>query len=187
MGRSVTSPSAAEQAPGKVADAARPRKLLFVVTEDWYFVSHRLELAVAARQAGYDVAVATRVDRHGERITDAGLALFPVPFKRGGLNPLDDLRTLIDLARIYRRHAPDIVHHVALKPVIYGSLLARMLGIKGIVNALGGLGYVFSSVGPRARILRRLIKPALRFALGGRNTRLIVQNRDDRDRVIGDG
>src|SRR5215218_7638878 len=136
MGRRLTSTSPIASNTGTAAGAACGPTLLFVVTEDWYFVSHRLELAVAARQACYDVAVATRVDRHGERITDAGLALFPVPFKRGGLNPLQDLRTLIDLARIYRRHAPDIVHHVALKPVIYGSLLARILGINGIVNAL---------------------------------------------------
>lgn len=173
--------------PAKGADAARRPKLLFVVTEDWYFVSHRLELAVAARQAGYDVLVATRVDRHGARITDAGVALCPVAFNRGGLNPLEELRTLIRLVRIYRREAPDIVHHVALKPVIYGSLAARMAGTRRIVNALAGLGYVFSSVGMRAKVLRRIIKPALKFALGRRNSRLIVQNSDDRDRIVADG
>ena len=171
----------------KAAAAARGRKLMFVVTEDWYFVSHRLELAVAARQAGDDVVVATRVDRHGQRITDAGLTLCPVPFKRGGLNPLEELRTLMHLVRLYRREAPDIVHHVALKPVIYGSFVARRMGTKGIVNALGGLGYVFSSTGLRAKALRWIIKPALKFALGGKNARLIVQNSDDRDRIVADG
>src|SRR5712692_1515418 len=69
MGRVLTSTSPIASGPAKPADAARAAKLLFLVTEDWYFVSHRLELAVAARQAGYDVVVATRVDRHGERIT----------------------------------------------------------------------------------------------------------------------
>jgi glycosyltransferase involved in cell wall biosynthesis len=160
---------------------------MFLVTEDWYFVSHRLELAIAARQAGYDVVVATRVDRHGKRITDAGLALRPVAFNRGGLNPLKELRTLIHLVRLYRREAPDIVHHVALKPVIYGSLAAWLVGTRSVVNALGGLGYVFSSVGLRAKLLRWIIKPALKFALGGKNTRLIVQNSDDRDRIVADG
>jgi glycosyltransferase involved in cell wall biosynthesis len=160
---------------------------MFLVTEDWYFVSHRLELAVAAREAGYDVVVATRVDRHGKRITDAGLTLRPVAFNRGGINPMQDLRTLLQLVGLYRREAPDIVHHVALKPVIYGSLAARLTGIRGIVNALGGLGYVFSSVGLRAKILRWIIKPALGFALNGKNARLIVQNSDDRDRIIADG
>ena len=157
---------------------------MFLVTEDWYFVSHRLELAIAARQAGYDVVVATRVDQHGKRITDAGLTLSPVAFNRGGLNPLQEFRTLFQLVRLYRREAPDIVHHVALKPVIYGSLAARMVGTRSVVNALGGLGYVFSSVGLRAKMLRWLIKPALKFALGGKNTRLIVQNSDDRERIV---
>jgi glycosyltransferase involved in cell wall biosynthesis len=157
---------------------------MFLVTEDWYFVSHRFELAIAARQAGYDVVVATRVDRHGERITDAGFALRPVAFNRGGLNPLEEFRTLVNLVRLYRREAPDIVHHVALKPVIYGSLVARMVGTRGVVNALAGLGYVFSSVGLRAKMLRWFTKPALKFALGGKNTRLIVQNSDDRERLV---
>jgi glycosyltransferase involved in cell wall biosynthesis len=160
---------------------------MFLVTEDWYFVSHRLELAIAARQAGYDVVVATRVDRHGKRITDAGFKLCPVTFNRGGLNPLEEFRTLVQLVRLYRREAPDIVHHVALKPVIYGSLVARLVGTGGVVNALGGLGYVFSSAGLRAKILRWIVKPALKLALGGKNTRLIVQNGDDRERIVTGG
>jgi glycosyltransferase involved in cell wall biosynthesis len=183
----VTSASNVGPNPAKAADAGRRRKLLFLVTEDWYFVSHRLELAKVAREAGFDVVVATRVDRHGKRITDAGLTLRPVAFNRGGINPLQDLRTLMQLVGLYRREAPDIVHHVALKPVIYGSLAARLTGTRGIINALGGLGYVFSSVGLRAKILRWIIKPALRFALNGKNARLIVQNSDDRDRIIADG
>jgi glycosyltransferase involved in cell wall biosynthesis len=157
---------------------------MFLVTEDWYFVSHRFELAIAARRAGYDVVVATRVDRHGKRITDAGFTLRPVSFNRGGLNPVQDLRTLMHLVWLYRREAPDIVHHVALKPVIYGSLAARMVRTRGVVNALGGLGYVFSSVRLPAKMLRWITKPALKFALGGNNTRVIVQNGDDRERLV---
>jgi len=183
----VTSVSDVGSNPARAVDTVRGRKLMFLVTEDWYFVSHRLELAIAARQAGYDVVVATRVDRHGKRITDAGLALRPVAFNRGGLNPLEELRALMQLVRLYRREGPDIVHHVALKPVIYGSLVARMVGTRSVVNALGGLGYVFSSVGLRAKMLRWIIKPALKFALAAKHTRLIVQNSDDRKRIVTDG
>jgi glycosyltransferase involved in cell wall biosynthesis len=183
----VTSVSDLGSNPARAVDTVQGRKLMFLVTEDWYFVSHRLELAVAARQAGYDVVVATRVDQHGKRITDAGFTLCPVAFNRSGLNPLEELRTLLHLVRLYRREAPDIVHHVALKPVIYGSLVARMVGTRSVVNALGGLGYVFSSVGLRAKMLRWIIKPALKFALGGKNTRLVVQNSDNRQRIVTDG
>jgi glycosyltransferase involved in cell wall biosynthesis len=183
----LTSISPTAATPNPDADARRGRKLLFLVTEDWYFVSHRLELAVAAREAGYDVVVATRVDRHGERIVDAGLRLCPIAFNRSGLNPLEELRTLIDVVRAYRREKPDIVHHVALKPIIYGSLAARLSGIGGIVNALAGFGYVFSSSGLLAKILRAVVKPLLKFALGGSNSRLIVQNRDHYERILRDG
>jgi glycosyltransferase involved in cell wall biosynthesis len=185
-GRLVTSVSDVGSNPATADDTGR-RKLIFLVTEDWYFVSHRFELAVAARRAGYDVVVATRVDRHGERITDAGFVLRPVAFNRSGLNPLEEFRTLMQLVRLYRREAPDIVHHVALKPVIYGSLAARIAGVKGVINALGGLGYVFSSIGLRAKLLRWIVKLALKFALGGKNVRLVVQNSDDRDRIVADG
>lgn len=157
------------------------------MTEDWYFVSHRLELAIAAREAGYDVAVASRVDRHGERITAAGLKLYPVSFNRGGLNPLEEMRTLAEIGRIYRLEKPDIVHHVALKPVIYGSLVAKWLGIRGTVNALGGLGFVFSSTTARARMMRGIIRPLLRFVLRGKHSLLIVQNRGNRDHLVGEG
>src|SRR5882757_2198258 len=109
-------------------------KLIFLVSEDWYFVSHRLELAVAARKAGYDVLIATNVSQHREQIEKAGIQICSIPIDRGGMNPLADLRTLIRVLQVYWSEKPDIVHHVALKPVIYGSLAARMLGIKHVVN-----------------------------------------------------
>jgi glycosyltransferase involved in cell wall biosynthesis len=160
---------------------------MFVVTEDWYFVSHRFELAAAARLAGYEVVVATRVGQYGKRITDAGFTLRSVAFNRSGTNLVKEVRTLVQLVRLYRRETPDIVHHVALKPVIYGSLAAHIAGVKGVVNALGGLGYVFSSVSQRARILRWIVKPALKLAFGGKNARLILQNSEDRDIIVADG
>jgi glycosyltransferase involved in cell wall biosynthesis len=183
----VASVLVGEQNMTKAYDIAPRPKLMFLVTEDWYFVSHRLELAVAAREAGYDVIVATRVDRHGKRITDAGLTLRSVAFNRSGINPLKEFRTLVHLARLYRREAPDIVHHVALKPVIYGSLVARIMGTRGVVNALGGLGYVFFSAGFRAKVLRSIAGPVLRWLLNAENARLIVQNAYDEQRLVAAG
>jgi glycosyltransferase involved in cell wall biosynthesis len=162
---------------------ARP-KLLFVVTEDWYFVSHRLPLAVAAIEAGFDVSLAARIGRHADLIGKSGISLFPIPFNRSGTGPLEELSTLARLVALYRAARPDIVHHVAMKPVIYGSLAARAAGIQGVVNALGGLGYLFSSRSVRARVLRNVARPALKLALGGKNSRLIVQNADDRRQIV---
>lgn len=162
-------------------------KLLFLVSEDWYFVSHRLPLAVAAKNAGFDVAVVTRVGEAGGKIKAAGVRLIPVSFNRSGINPLDALKTLADLRAIYRAEAPDIVHHVAMKPVVYGSIAAMATGIQNRVNALMGLGYVFASSDLKARLLRAPVKMLLAIALKAPRTRIIVQNRDDLEFFAGTG
>jgi len=167
-----------------MAPAASKPKLLYLVSEDWYFVSHRLPLAVAARAAGYDVVVATRVAEQGAAIRDAGLRLAPIAFERSGLGPLSEAKTLRELVALYRRERPDIVHHVALKPVIYGAIAARAAGAQRVVSALMGLGYVFSSDDAKARALRPFVRSALGLALKGRGSRVIVQNRDDYDGLI---
>ncbi len=157
----------------------KPPVVLFVVTEDWYFVSHRMPLARAAIAAGYRVTVATRVQAHGAQICAAGVDLVDLPFRRAGLNPLRDLAILVRLIGIYRKLKPDIVHNVALKPVVLGSIAARFANRPGVVNALGGLGYVFASTSPKASALRPVVVALLRVAFGSERSRLIVQNEDD--------
>jgi glycosyltransferase involved in cell wall biosynthesis len=154
----------------------RPR-LLFFVAEDWYFCSHRLPLARAAVQAGFDVAVATRVRNHGDAIRRSGIRVIPVEIDRGGLNPVAAIGEILQLTRLYRRERPDIVHHVALKPVLYGSVAARMAGVPQVVNALTGLGWLFTSTSRKARWLKPVIGRVLRHLL--RPTAVIVQNRED--------
>ena len=97
-------------------------KLLYFVTEDWYFCSHRLPLAVAAKSVGYDVSVVTHVSSHGEVIRREGIRLIPFDLSRRGMNPLSELAVLARLIKVYRKEKPDILHHVAMKPVLYGSL-----------------------------------------------------------------
>ena len=162
-------------------------RLLYLVTEDWYFCSHRLPLAVAASAAGYEVVVATRVSVHAEQIRAAGLQLVPLGLSRRGQNPLRELASVAEIVRVYRRVRPDIVHHVALKPVLYGSLAARFSRVPAVVNALAGLGYVFSSADLKARVLRPVVRAAYHLLLDGSNRRLIVQNPDDRDLFSRDG
>lgn len=167
--------------------ASGRRRLLFFVTEDWYFVSHRLPLAVAARQAGYDVAVVTRVRQHGETIASAGLRVVPFEIARGGTNPLRELATLGRLVGIYRRERPDIVHHVAIKPVIYGSVAAWIACVPETVNAIAGMGLLLAPRGTRG--LPRWVAYLLRRAMGMllRRGAVIVQNRDDEGVVLGMG
>lgn len=161
---------------------AAPPRLLFLVTEDWYFCSHRLPLACAARDAGFDVAVATRVTAHGERIRAAGLRLIPLMLRRSGRNPWRELMAIAEITRLYRAEKPDIVHHVALKPVLYGSLAARIAAIPSVVNALAGMGYVFTSGKLSARLLRPLVTLAFRLLL--KRGRIILQNPDDRAALL---
>lgn len=163
--------------------APKPR-LLFVVTEDWYFCSHRLPLALAAIEAGFDVSVATRVSAHGDVIRGAGIQVHPWEMSRGSTGVFTELRALLNLFRIYRAARPDIVHHVALKPVLYGSLLAKLRGIPAVVNALGGMGSVFTAGSARKRLLKTAILNVFKLLLSAKGKILILQNPDDRDLMV---
>lgn len=161
-------------------------RLLYVVNIPRFFYTHRLPLALAARDAGYDVHIATSdADReHVALIQQSGLPYYPLPLAQHGLNPLAELNTLRALLRLYRQLQPDIVHHVSIKPVIYGGLAARLARVPAIVSAMSGLGLVFVAQGMKARILRLLVSPALWLALRTPNTQMIFQNPDDRARFV---
>ena len=152
-------------------------KLLFVVTEDWYFVSHRLPLAVAAQGAGFDVAVATRVGHQADVIRNAGIRLIPFALSRRGGNPL---REVVALWRLYRRERPDLVHHVALKPVMFGAVAAWLARVPAQVNAVAGLGWLFTSSGRVLQRVRPLLSWMLARLLNQPRSLTIVQNPEDR-------
>jgi glycosyltransferase involved in cell wall biosynthesis len=151
-------------------------KLLFVVTEDWYFISHRLPLAVAAKAAGFDVVVATREGPQACLIHKAGIRLIPFELSRRGGNPLAEVMAL---RRLYRRERPDIVHHVALKPVMFGAIAAWLARVPAQVNAITGLGWLFSSSNTSVRLIRPVLRRILGRLLAQRNTLTIVQNPED--------
>jgi len=157
---------------------------LFLVTEDWYFCTHRLPIAVAAHKAGHDVVVVTRVTSHRTVIEQAGIRVVPLyKLRRSSLNPFREIAALVELVVIYRKEKPDLVHQVALKPVIYGSTAAHLTNITLIVNALGGLGLIYSSRSLTARLLKPALIVALRLISNKLGTRLILQNINDIDVV----
>lgn len=162
--------------------SARPL-LVLLVSEDWYFLSHRLRLAEAAIARGYRVVLLTRVRRDGEAIRRAGIDIVPFDQSRSGMNPLAELRTLLRLIRAYRRLRPDAVFHVALKTVLFGSAAAR-LGVRRAarINTLGGLGFVFGEGRGRLRPLRWLIRRAMWLMLRG--DEVVVQNGMDRELLV---
>jgi glycosyltransferase involved in cell wall biosynthesis len=156
------------------------RKLIFLVTEDWYFWSHRLPMARAARDAGFDVAVATRVQDHGARIRGEGFALHPLNWRREAHGLWPNLAAIVAIYRLYRRERPLIVHHVALKPALLGGIAAALARVPAVISMIAGMGYVGTDGRPHARLIARLLRFAWPLLLLRRNGRVIVQNEDDR-------
>ncbi len=162
-------------------------KLLFFITEDWVFCTHRLPLALAALEAGFDVTLVTNISTHAEVIKRAGIKLIPFNLERGSMNPLKELSVVARLTTIYRQEKPDVVHNVAIKPILYGSIAARLAGVTNIINALTGMGYLFTSDHPKTLLIRPFINFALKVLLNGKNTRLIMQNQDDCTMLVNAG
>ncbi|MBV8110406.1 MAG: AGE family epimerase/isomerase [Hyphomicrobiales bacterium] len=154
-------------------------RVLYLVTEDWYFLSHRLPMARAARNAGFEVHVATRVDRHGAAIEAEGVHLHPVSWRRGSLDPRDLVRVVREVRKLYRDLKPDLVHHVALPATIVGSLAAIGLPVV-CLNAMTGLGTMFVDDTAKVRVARPFVRLALRGLLNRPRAAVLVQNLDDR-------
>lgn len=160
--------------------------LVYVVTEDWYFLSHRLPMARAARAAGYDVHVVTHVNKGRDAIEAEGFAVHSVVWRRGSLNPLDFVSNIRAVRRVYRAISPALVHNVALQSTVVGSLAAEGLPFVRL-NALAGLGFSFTSANLKARLVRPVLRALLRHVLGSSRAAVLVQNPDDRTLVLGLG
>ena len=158
-------------------DSAKPR-LLYVVTEDWAFLSHRLPMARAAREAGFEVHVATRVSNGAAAIEAERFVLHPIPFARGSLSPVATLLTIAALRRVHRNIKPVLTHHVALQACVLG-MLASFGQSCACLNAFIGLGYSFTSESGKARVVRKLVGSLLRFFINRNHCIALVQNPDD--------
>lgn len=154
-------------------------RLVLVVNHAGFFLSHRLPIALAARREGLDVHVATPASKHVQRIIDHGFQWHPIRLHRSTLNLFGELMTIADLVRLYRTLRPDVVHHVTTKPVLYGTVAARLARVPNVVNALAGLGYLFGEEGGRP-LLKRFARLAFAVALRHPRTRFIFQNAHDR-------
>jgi glycosyltransferase involved in cell wall biosynthesis len=154
-------------------------KILYIGNHAGFFVSHRLPIACAAKAAGYDVHIATPRSKHVPRLIESGLTWHRLRLSRSGMNPFAELATLHDLYRLYRRLRPDLVDHVSSKPVIYGTIAARLAGVPAVVNQISGLGHVFAA--GTSRSVRALVSAGYRLALRHPNMRIFVESRDHRE------
>jgi glycosyltransferase involved in cell wall biosynthesis len=154
---------------------------------DWYLHNFRLPLARELRRRGAEVVMVSPPGPYGERLRADGFRWLALAMNRRGVNPLAEWRTVHELVCIYRRERPDLAHHFTIKSVVYGSIAAQLSAVPAVVNAVAGMGHVFTGDSVLARSLRPLVRATLRFALGGRSTRVIVQNPDDRDLLVDTG
>lgn len=155
-------------------------KLLFVVNVDWFFLSHRLPVALAAKDAGYEVHVVTTLTEEKAGLEKYGFVVHPVSINRSSAGVLGLLKLFLDFIRIFLSVRPDVVHLVTIKPVLVGGLAARLARVPGIVYAVSGLGHVFVAEGVLGSLRRALVGSWYRFILKARNMRIIFQNPDDR-------
>jgi glycosyltransferase involved in cell wall biosynthesis len=155
-------------------------RLLYVVTEDWYFLSHRLPMARAARDAGYEVHVATRIKDGKAAIEREGFVPHALSWSRGSLSPHGSFAAIIELRRLFHELDPDIIHNIALKPVLLGTTASLGLSRTAVVNSLTGLGTLFIGEARVGETTRRLVRFALSRLLRRRRSRTVVQNPDDR-------
>jgi len=162
---------------------ATPR-LLYVVTEDWYFLSHRLPMARAAKAAGYDVHVATRIKEGRMVIEKEGFTPHALSWSRGSLSAFGSLAAVLELRRLFHKLDPDILHNVSLKPVLLGTAASLGLSDTAVVNSVTGLGTLFIGEAKVSEISRRAVRFALRHLLRRPRSKTVVQNPDDRAFVI---
>lgn len=159
-------------------------KVLYLVSEDWYFWSHRRQIASAAQHAGFDVIVVTSKGDFSDRIRLLGFTLVTMPVNRGVRNPLKEIATLRQLVRIYREYKPDIVHQVSLKNVVLGTLAARYARVPAVVNVFAGLGYMFTAKGAAPAVMRSCVRPLLRWSLRRHGIKAVFQNQEDYEEMI---
>lgn len=153
------------------------KRLFYVVNVDWFFISHRLPLALHAIRQGAEVFVVTADTRRRKELESYGIRFLEVNFKRSGSNPIHELRCVARLAALYREYRPDVIHHITLKAALLGSLAAKLTGQRRVVNAISGFGYNFTD--NRAGLLQAVVMGLIKVAFKSRHFSFILQNPDD--------
>ena len=156
-------------------------KIILFANTEWYLYNFRRSLAMALRDAGHEVLLVSPLGPYGEQLQALGFRWLPAPMVRRSLNPLREVALVHWLRNLIRTERVDLVHGFTIKCAVYGALASRWDGKAARVSAVTGMGYVFSSDAPKARMLRPMVRAMLQVALGGKSARLILQNPDDVD------
>lgn len=161
------------------------KKLFIVVNVDWFFLSHRKDVALAAQKAGWDVTIVTADTGKQKDIESLGLKVINLPMSRSGMNILQELGTLNFLRKLYKREKPDVVHHVGMKTILWGTLAAKFAKVNGVVNAISGLGGFFAE--DNKGLMARVMPKVLKFSHNRKNLLCIFQNDEDKGLYVKNG
>lgn len=159
-----------------------PRRILYVVNDDSFFLSHRLPLAQHAIKLGYEVYLLSSDNGHREMLEYYGIKCVTIPFENSGTNPIHEINCIIRLVKWYRRLRPDIIHQITLKATFLGSIAAKIARCRNVVNAISGFGFVFTD--GRQGIVTRILKLLLPLSFKNRSASFILQNPDDYEFII---
>jgi glycosyltransferase involved in cell wall biosynthesis len=154
-------------------------KFVFFANTDWYLYNFRLSTALQLKLRGAEVVMLSPPGSYGARFAEHGIRWVTLAMNRASLNPLREAWALQQLVRILQAERPDLLHNFTVKCAVYGALAARVAKVPAVVNAVAGMGYVFTSNRLKARALRPVVKLLMRNTIGGGHSRLIVQNPDD--------
>lgn len=158
------------------------KKLFIIVNVDWFFLSHRKDVALAAKEVGWDVTIVTADTGKLKDIEALGLKTINLPMSRSGMNIVQELKTLNWIRKLYKREKPDVVHHVGMKTILWGTLAAKFSKINGVVNAISGLGGFFAE--DNKGLLSKIMPKVLKFSHNRPNLLCIFQNNDDWDLYV---
>lgn len=157
------------------------KKLFIVVNQDFFFLSHRLPIGLAAKEAGYDVTIISEDTGVSYKIREAGLKTINLPINKAGTNIKEEFVTFLFLYKLFRREKPDIVHLVGLKTMLWGSIACRLTRVKAMISAVCGLGILFDETHANSFMSQSILK-ALRLTHHNKdNTKIIFQNNDDKE------
>lgn len=153
------------------------KKIVYVVNVDWFFISHRLPLALEAKKRGYEVAIATTNTGRFKELEDLGFQMYDLKIGRSGTNPFKEFFSIIKLIKILKKIKPTVIHNVTLKMSIYCSIATRFIQSAKVINAISGLGYNFTL--ERKTRSQKIINTLMKFAFNKKNFYFIFQNPDD--------
>ncbi|WP_335921488.1 glycosyltransferase family 4 protein [Shewanella chilikensis] len=153
-------------------------KILYIVNVDWFFISHRLPIAVEALKVGYEVHIACSVTDRAEFLEDLGFVVHPLNISRSGVGVISEVKSICQLFKLISNVKPQILHTITIKPVLYANLMARILKVPFRVSSISGLGYVFIASGLKSKSFRFMVSLLYRLALKKSNV-VIFQNQED--------